>query len=59
MSKYCPLLNRKVVYLECTDCDEKICEKTPNEPPGLFGEPNDISPDGKDLLQGERNVDFE
>lgn len=27
MSKYCPILNRKVVYLDCLECDEKICQK--------------------------------
>jgi hypothetical protein len=28
MSKYCPILERNVVYLDCLDCDEKLCEKT-------------------------------
>jgi hypothetical protein len=33
MSKYCPILNRKVVYLVCLECDEKICqEKTTDLP---------------------------
>lgn len=27
MSKYCPLLGRKVVYLECQECEEKVCEQ--------------------------------
>lgn len=28
MSKYCPLLNKSVVYLECLDCeDKKICSE--------------------------------
>jgi hypothetical protein len=27
MSKYCPLLERNVVYLDCLECDERICEE--------------------------------
>lgn len=27
MSKYCPLLNRRVVYLECNECEDKACNK--------------------------------
>lgn len=27
MSRYCPLLNRKVVYLECNECEDKVCNK--------------------------------
>lgn len=27
MSKYCPILKRKVVYLECLECEDKICKK--------------------------------
>ena len=32
MSKFCPILNRKVVYLDCLECDDKQCEnqKTKN-----------------------------
>ena len=26
MSKYCPIAKRPVVYLECFECDEKICQ---------------------------------
>lgn len=25
MSKYCPVLERKVLYLECNECEEKLC----------------------------------
>ena len=28
MSKFCPITNSKVVYLECLDCEEKLCEKS-------------------------------
>ena len=28
MSRYCPLTNSKTVYLNCQECDEKICEET-------------------------------
>ena len=28
MAKFCPILNRKVVYLDCLECDDKQCEKT-------------------------------
>ena len=31
MSKYCPITNSNVVYLECLDCDEKLCEKNINK----------------------------
>lgn len=27
MSKYCPLLNRRVVYLECNECEDKACNQ--------------------------------
>lgn len=27
MSKYCPILKRKVNYLYCEDCDERKCEE--------------------------------
>ena len=27
MAKYCPLLNHNVTYLDCLDCDEKVCVK--------------------------------
>ena len=26
MSKFCPLVNEKVVYLDCLECDNKICK---------------------------------
>lgn len=26
MSKYCPLLKTKVTYMECLECEEKICK---------------------------------
>lgn len=38
MSKICPLINSKVVYLECLECEDKICMRikdkitTPREP---------------------------
>lgn len=25
---YCPFLRRKVTYLDCQECDEKICKTT-------------------------------
>ena len=28
MAKYCPILNRKVVYLECLECEEKLCKQS-------------------------------
>ena len=27
MAKYCPVLKRKVTYLDCQDCEEKECEE--------------------------------
>lgn len=26
MAKFCPLINQKVLYIECLECDEKICK---------------------------------
>ena len=28
MAKICPITNKKVVYLKCLECDEKVCEET-------------------------------
>lgn len=30
MSKYCPIINGKVVYLECLECEDKKCRDTVN-----------------------------
>ena len=30
MAKHCPITNEKVLYLECLECDNKVCEKTNN-----------------------------
>lgn len=27
MSKFCPTLGRKVVYLTCQECDDRVCER--------------------------------
>jgi len=27
MSKFCPIQNRKVIYLDCLDCEEKKCRQ--------------------------------
>ena len=27
MAKFCPILNRIVVYMTCLECDDKQCEK--------------------------------
>lgn len=29
MAKWCPLLQEKVIYQFCEDCDEKLCTGTP------------------------------
>ncbi len=29
MSKYCPVINDKVLYPVCMECDDKLCQKTP------------------------------
>ena len=28
MAKYCPLIDGPVTYLDCKECEEKLCEKT-------------------------------
>lgn len=25
MAKWCPIINEKVVYLQCQECEEKLC----------------------------------
>lgn len=27
MAKYCPIVNKRVIYLECAECEEKLCKK--------------------------------
>ena len=27
MSKYCPIVGHTVVYLDCLECEERVCEK--------------------------------
>lgn len=27
MAIYCPILNRKVIYLTCQECEDKLCKK--------------------------------
>lgn len=31
MSIYCPILEEKVTYLQCQDCEEKICKQHINK----------------------------
>lgn len=31
MSKYCPVTNTKVLYLDCLECEDKICESKRKE----------------------------
>lgn len=47
MSKYCPVLQRKVVYLDCMECEDKPCihinwshQKTPPKPSSKNNEKN-------------------
>ena len=28
MAKYCPIINDKVLYLECLECENKVCKRT-------------------------------
>ncbi len=28
MSRFCPILNTRITYQACEDCDEKPCKKT-------------------------------
>ncbi len=47
---YCPIRDRRVVYLDCKECDEKLCKeikinpKKQNETPSI-SEENDDSDD--------------
>lgn len=29
MSKFCPIVGKKVVYITCQECEDKVCEKRP------------------------------
>ncbi len=31
MAKICPVINEPVLYLECLECDDKVCKKMKNE----------------------------
>ena len=31
MAKYCPKENRKVIYLYCMECEDKVCRNPENE----------------------------
>ena len=31
MAKYCPIINEKVTYQFCEDCEEKICKENNKE----------------------------
>lgn len=38
MSKYCPILERRVVYLTCEDCDDKgKCTEEPSSERKIIG----------------------
>ena len=32
MSKMCPIVNAKVVYLECLECEDRVCECSNDNP---------------------------
>lgn len=32
MSKYCPIYDKKVLYLDCLECEEKECHATNHAP---------------------------
>lgn len=50
MSKYCPVLKRKVVYLDCLECEEKPCENDKNNK-----KVSEIHPIQKDLQRKIQN----
>jgi hypothetical protein len=33
MSKFCPIQNRKVVYIDCIECEDKICKNNKSQKP--------------------------
>ena len=33
MSKFCPIQNRKVVYIDCLECENKICKNNELQKP--------------------------
>ena len=40
MAKFCPLVGHKVVYLDCIECDERVCVKSHPSENSAF--PNEI-----------------
>lgn len=31
MARYCPIVKEMVVYMVCSECDNKVCKKMTNE----------------------------
>ena len=31
MAKYCPIVDKRVVYLTCMECKDKVCFKQPSQ----------------------------
>lgn len=31
MAIFCPIINSLVLYLECLECEDKVCKKEPKE----------------------------
>ena len=46
MAKDCPVYKRKVLYLDCLECDDRRCENTDNVPE--TGENNNNIPNEKE-----------
>lgn len=45
MSKYCPIIKRKVVYLDCLECEDRQCDRKKQEKETSNEERTDRSPD--------------
>ena len=55
MSKYCPIVKGKVVYLECLECDDKVCEKDKDKLPLKIQAPKKaLSKDSSIVVDNER-----
>ena len=55
MSKYCPIVKGKVVYLECLECDDKVCEKDKDKLPLKIQAPKkQLSKDSSIIVDDEK-----
>lgn len=43
MARFCPLVNRRVVYLDCLECENKVCKNKQPKKTGIITQKDNIS----------------